>query len=237
MRFRSLASSSQGNAYIVSDDCTHILLECGVSHKKLQQLCGFQTTALDGCIVSHEHKDHCKCVEKILASGVPVYLSQGTARALELPEKLLYLATEMESGKQFTIGSLDVLPFSTFHDAQEPLGFVIQSRVDGDILAFATDTVNLPYNFPGVNLLAVEANFQQDVLDRCERMPEKTRHRVSNTHMEIDKLCDCLRRMDLSRCREIYLLHLSAATSHEGQFVNKVRRAVPWYVTVSVCPR
>lgn len=237
MRFQSLASSSQGNAYIVSDDCTHILLECGVSHKKLQQLCGFQTTALDGCIVSHEHKDHCKCVEKILASGVPVYLSQGTARALELPEKLLDLATEMESGKQFTIGSLDVLPFSTFHDAQEPLGFVIQSRVDGDILAFATDTVNLPYNFPGVNLLAVEANFQQDVLDRCERMPENTRHRVSNTHMEIDKLCDCLRRMDLSRCREIYLLHLSAATSHEGQFINKVRRAVPWYVTVSVCPR
>ena len=237
MRFRSLASSSQGNAYIVSDDCTHILLECGVSHKRLQELCGFRVTALDGCIVSHEHKDHCKCVEKILASGVPVYLSQGTARALELPETLLDLATEMESGKQFTIGSLDVLPFSTFHDAQEPLGFVIQSRVDGDILAFATDTVNLPYNFPGVNLLAVEANFQQDVLDRCERMPEKTRHRVSNTHMEIDKLCDCLRRMDLSRCREIYLLHLSAATSHEGQFVNKVRRAVPWYVTVSVCPR
>lgn len=237
MRFQSLASSSQGNAYIVSDDCTHILLECGVSHKKLQQLCGFRITALDGCIVSHEHKDHCKCVEKILSSGVPVYLSQGTARALELPEKLLDLATEMESGKQFTIGSLDVLPFSTFHDAQEPLGFVMQSRVDGDILAFATDTVNLPYNFPGVNLLAVEANFQQDVLDRCERMPEKTRHRVSNTHMEIDKLCDCLRRMDLSRCREIYLLHLSGATSHEGQFINKVRRAVPWYVTVSVCPR
>lgn len=237
MRFQSLASSSQGNAYIVSDDCTHILLECGVSHKKLQELCGFRVTALDGCIVSHEHKDHCRCVEKILASGVPVYLSQGTARALELPETLLDLATEMESGKQFSIGSLDVLPFSTFHDAQEPLGFVMQSRVDGDILVFATDTVNLPYNFPGVNLLAVEANFQQDVLDRCERMPEKTRHRVSNTHMEIDKLCQCLRRMDLSRCREIYLLHLSAATSHEGQFINKVRRAVPWYVTVSVCPR
>lgn len=237
MRFQSLASSSHGNAYIVSDDCTHILLECGVSHKKLQQLCGFRTTALDGCIVSHEHKDHSQCVEKILASGVPVYLSQGTARALELPEKLLDMATEMESGKQFTIGSMDILPFSTFHDAQDPLGFVLQSRVDGDILAFATDTVNLPYNFPGVSLLAVEANFQQDILDRCERMPEKTRHRVSNTHMEIDKLCECLRRMDLSRCREIYLLHLSAATSHEGHFINKVARVVPRHVKVSACPK
>lgn len=237
MRFQGLASSSQGNAYIVSDDCTHILLECGVSHKKLQQMAGFRLTSLDGCIVSHEHKDHCGCVKKILASGVPVYLSQGTAAALELPEKLLDLATEMESGKQFSIGSLDILPFTTFHDAREPLGFVMQSRVDGDILAFATDTVNLPYNFPGVNLLAVEANFQQDILDRCERMPEKTKHRIRNTHMEIDTLCKCLRRMDLSRCREVYLLHLSSATSHEGQFINKVSRAVPRGITVKVCPK
>lgn len=237
MKFYSLASSSTGNAYIVSDGSTGILIECGLSHKKLQELAGFKLTALDGCLVSHEHKDHCRCVEKIIASGIPVYLSQGTARALEMPEKLLDLATEMENGQQFSIGTIDVLPFSTFHDAEEPLGFVMQSRVDGDILAFATDTVNLPYNFPGVNLLAVEANFQRDILDRCERMPEKTRHRISNTHMEIDKLCECLRRMDLSRCREIYLLHLSSATSHEGQFIHKVERAVPRHVKVTACPK
>ena len=237
MIFRSMASSSSGNAYLVSDGHTHILIECGVSHKKLQQLCGFKLTSLNGVLVSHEHKDHCRCVEKIIASGIPVYLSQGTARALEMPEKLLDLATEMENGQQFTVGTIDVLPFSTFHDAEEPLGFVMQSSKDGDIFAFATDTVNLPYNFPGVNLLAVEANFQQDILDRSERMPEKTKHRVSNTHMEIDKLCQCLRRMDLSRCREIYLLHLSSAMSHEGQFINKVVRAVPRHVRVSVCPK
>lgn len=235
MRFESLASSSHGNAYIVSDDHTHILIECGVTHKKLQQLCGFQTTALTACLVSHEHKDHSACVEKLISSGVDVYLSQGTAAALELPEKLLELAQEMESGKQFTVGTLEVLPFSTFHDAQEPLGFVIQSRVDGDIFAYAIDTVNLPYNFPGVNLLAVEANFDQAILDRCQRMPEKVRHRVSNTHMEIDMLCKCLRRMDLRNCRQIFLLHLSDATSHEGHFINKVARAVPRGIEITAC--
>ena len=237
MIFQSLASSSDGNAYLVSDGMTHILIECGISHKKLQQACGFKLTSLHGVLVSHEHKDHCKCVEKLLKSGIPVYLSQGTARALELPEKLLDLATEMVAGEQFNVGTIDIMPFSTFHDAQEPLGFVMQSQVDGDIFAFATDTVNLPYNFPGVTILAVEANFQTSILDRCERMPEKTRHRIANTHMEIDKLCDCLRRMDLSRCREIYLLHLSSATSHEGQFVNKVAQAVPKHVKIIVCPK
>lgn len=237
MNFHSFASSSEGNSYLISDGMTNILIECGLSHKKLQQACGFKLTTLDGVLVSHEHKDHCKCVEKLLSSGIPVYLSQGTARALELPEKLLDMATEMEAGKQFSIGTILIMPFSTFHDAQEPMGFVMQSTVDWDVFAFATDTVNLPYNFPGVNLLAVEANFQQDILDRSERMPEKTKHRVSNTHMEIDKLCQCLRRMDLSRCREIYLLHLSSAMSHEGQFINKVVRAVPRHVRVSVCPK
>lgn len=235
MRFESLASSSHGNAYIVSDDHTHILIDCGVTHKKLQQLCGFQTTALNACLVSHEHKDHSACVEKLIGSGVDVYLSQGTAAALELPEKLLGLAREMESGKQFAVGTLEVLPFSTFHDAKEPLGFVIQSRVDGDIFAYAIDTVNLPYNFPGVNLLAVEANFDQAILDRCQRMPEKVRHRVSNTHMEIDMLCKCLRRMDLRNCRQIFLLHLSDATSHEGHFINKVARAVPRGIEITAC--
>lgn len=237
MIFQSLASSSSGNAYLVSDGQTNILIECGLSHKKLQQACGFKLTSLDAVLISHEHKDHSQCVDKLLASGIPVYLSQGTARALELPEELLDLATEMVAGRQFTVGTIDIMPFSTFHDAQEPLGFVMQSQVDGDIFAFATDTVNLPYNFPGVNLMAVEANFQQDILDRSERMPEKTKHRVSNTHMEIDKLCECLRRMDLGRCREIYLLHLSSAMSHEGQFIHKVMRSVPPWCRVSTCPK
>lgn len=237
MIFQSLASSSSGNAYLVSDGKTHILIECGLSHKKLQQACGFKLTSLDAVLISHEHKDHSQCVDKILSSGIPVYLSQGTARALELPEKLLDLATEMVAGEQFTVGTMVIKPFSTFHDAQEPMGFVMQSTVDWDVFAFATDTVNLPYNFPGVNILALEANFQQDILDRSERMPEKTKKRVSNTHMEIDKLCECLRRMDLRSCRELWLLHLSSAMSHEGQFVYKVQRAVPQWVQVKSCPK
>lgn len=237
MIFQSLASSSSGNAYLVSDGQTHILIECGLSHKKLQQACGFKLTSLDAVLISHEHKDHSQCVEKILSSGIPVYLSQGTARALELPEKLLDMATEMVAGEQFTVGTMVIKPFSTFHDAQEPMGFVMQSTVDWDVFAFATDTVNLPYNFPGVNILALEANFQQDILDRSERMPEKTKKRVSNTHMEIDKLCECLRRMDLRSCRELWLLHLSSAMSHEGQFVYKVQRAVPQWVQVKSCPK
>lgn len=237
MRFEPLKSSSKGNVYIISDDHTRILLECGVSYKELQTMTDFQISKFDGCIISHEHGDHSKAAKQLIKSGMDVYMSYGTAEALELPEAVFEMAKEMIAGQQFTIGTIDVMPFGTFHDAKEPLGFLMQSRIDNDIFAFATDTVNIPYNFPNVNLLALEANFEQERLDLCQKMPENKRHRISNTHMEINMLCSCLQRMDLSKCRELYLLHLSDATSHEGHFINKVARVVPRHVKVTACPR
>jgi phosphoribosyl 1,2-cyclic phosphodiesterase len=232
MRFESLASSSSGNAYIVSDNDTRILLECGVSHKKLQKLYGFSLSEFQACLVSHEHKDHAKSVAELIERGMAVYMSQGTADALETDAVQL-----IENMEQFNVGSLDIVPFTTFHDAREPLGFLIKSRVDGDVLAFATDTVNLRYKFPGLNILAIEANYDKAILERCERMPEKVRYRITNSHMEIDTLCDYLRSLDLSRCREIHLLHLSDATSHEGHFINKVARAVPPGIEITACEK
>lgn len=230
MIFKSLASSSHGNAYIVSDNQTKILLECGVSHKQLQKLTGFTLSDFKACLVSHEHKDHANCVEDLLARGMAVYMSYGTAQALEADT-----ASLIEHMEQFNVGSLDIVPFSTFHDAKEPLGFLIKSRVDGDVLAFATDTVNLRYKFPGLTILAIEANYDKCVLDRCEKLPEKVRHRITNSHMEIDTLCDYLSTLDLSECREIHLLHLSDATSREAEFIAKVEKTVPKGINVKAC--
>ena len=235
MKFEALASSSHGNAYIVSDMDTRVLLECGVSYKKLKKLCGFATAELSACLISHEHKDHSACVRDLIAAGIPVYMSSGTADALALEGAVLDAAQALEHGKKITVGTMDIVPFSVFHDAKEPLGFLVQSKLDNDIFVFATDTVSLNYRFPGVNLLAIEANYDKYILERCERMPEKVRHRITNTHMEIDVLCDYLRQLDLQRCREIWLLHLSDATSHEDYFINKVRRAVPSHVKVNAC--
>ena len=232
MKFKALASSSSGNAYVVTDRDTRILVECGVSHKKLQKLSGFSLNEFQACLVSHEHKDHAKAVTDLISRGMAVYMSPGTAEALETDAVNL-----IEHMEQFNVGSLDIVPFTTFHDAAEPLGFLIKSRVDGDVLAFATDTVNLRYKFPGLNILAIEANYDKHILERCDRMPEKVRYRITNAHMEIDTLCDYLRSLDLSQCREIHLLHLSDATSHEGHFLNKVARAVPRGIEITACEK
>lgn len=159
-----------------------------------------------------------------------VYMSYGTAEALGVEDVEI-----IKSMEQFNIGSFDCVPFSTFHDDPEPLGFLIKSRVDGDILAFATDTVNLRYKFPGLNILAIEANHDSSILEKCTKMPEKVRKRISNTHMEIDTLCDYLKTLELDSCREIFLLHLSDASSNEEKFVTNVMKIVPKNIKVSAC--
>jgi phosphoribosyl 1,2-cyclic phosphodiesterase len=258
LRFEAIASSSHGNAYLVEDGQTRILLECGLAFRTLQKKLGFSLAELDGVLVTHEHKDHARCASEMVHDGQTVYMSAGTAVELGLAEErqlesvygeqcsplhnavavISEPGVEMvEDREQFRVGSFDVVAFATYHDAAEPLGFVIRSRADGDVLVFATDTVNLRYRFPGLRLLAVEANYQESILERSQRLPDKTKARIRNTHMEIDTLCDILKGMDLRKCREIWLLHLSDAMSHEGQFIHKVERVVPPWVTVRAAGR
>lgn len=79
MTFDSLASSSAGNAYLVQDGESRLLLECGLPYRRLQQLMGFSTADLAGCLVTHEHKDHSRCFGDLLRNGVRVFASEGTA--------------------------------------------------------------------------------------------------------------------------------------------------------------
>ena len=231
MTFTSLASSSHGNCYVVSDGKTTILLECGISFRRIKKGLGFDLSNIRACLVSHEHKDHSKSVSDLIQSGVEVFASEGTAAALDCN-----LITTVADRMQFQVGTLEILPFATFHDAAEPLGFLLYSRKDRERLVFATDTVNLAYRFQKVNLLALEANYDASILVRNERMPEKLRKRITNSHMEIHTLCKYLTTLDLTACRALYLLHLSNASSNEGDFLRQVRQAVPDNVKVIVCP-
>lgn len=231
MTFTSIASSSKGNCYLAEDGETRVLLECGIPFRRLKKALGFDFSAIQACLLSHEHQDHAKSAAELIRSGVQVFASRGTAEALDCPQ-----ITAVADREQFSVGTLDILPFATFHDAAEPLGFLLYSRRDGQRLAFATDTVNLAYRFPGVNLLALEANYDAAILARCQRMPEKVKTRVTNSHMEISRLCRYLGNLDLSACRAVYLLHLSNAASNEGDFVRRVQQAVPGHVRVIACP-
>lgn len=239
MKFKPLASSSAGNAYIVDDGVSRLLVECGVPYRRLKKLTGFDTTSFCGCVMSHEHKDHAKCYADLIKNGVQVYATEGTADALECETITPFQRLEDADKRRYrsaSIGSFDVLPFATFHDAAEPVGFLIRSRTDGDRLLFATDTVNLRYQIEGLDLVAIECNYDDEILGRSTHMPPKVVKRIRNSHMEVSRTCEYLKRLDLSRCRCVYLLHLSDVCSNEGRMVGMVEYACPG-VRVAACPK
>lgn len=236
MRFIPLASSSAGNAYLVDDGESKLLIECGIPYRRLQKLTGFGRAGIAGCLLSHEHHDHAKCHMELIKNGVPVYASEWTAEALECETMSLLPYNERGEYDEFSIGTFDVKPFPTFHDAAEPVGYLIRSRVDGDRLLFATDTVNLGYKIKGLNVVAIESNYSEEILARCTKLPDKVRYRISNTHMEIMRTCAYLERLDRSKLREVYLLHLSDACSNEGRFVDEAERVCPG-IRVIACPK
>lgn len=242
MKLISLGSSSHGNSYILNDGQSRLMLECGLTWKKLQQRLhesGYGLADLDAVLITHEHQDHAKNWQKLYEAGLDIYASHGTIEALGAERKLLPLAPEpgKHVGTQRNISGYDVIPFRTFHDAKEPIGFLIRSRADGDKLVFATDTVNLRYQFQGINLLAVEANYADEIIAGHTRIPEDVKKRIRHSHMEIGTLCGWLSTLDLSRCREVYLMHLSDASSDEAWFVEQVKAVVPKRVRVIAFPR
>lgn len=229
LTFRSLASSSKGNAYLVSDGETVLLLECGLPYKKLAERSGFTLMDTTACFVTHEHKDHSRAAGQLIRHGVPVYMSEGTARALELWD-----AEVIEPDKPVTFGALRVMAFRVSHDAADPVGYLIDDTCTGERLVFAADTRGLSYIVPRLNYIAVECNYEESLLAASQRIPESLKNRIRHSHFEVEDVIRWLKKQDLSHVLTIYLLHLSAGNSRAAAWQTRFVREFPG-VEIKIC--
>ena len=225
-----LASSSAGNAYLVGGR-SPLLLDCGLSYRELQRATGYKLTGLAGCLVGHEHADHSKAAADLMRAGVDCYMSTGTAEALELTSHRLRVVKALE---QLTIGDWTVLPFEAIHDAKEPLGFLIAG--EGEKVLYLTDTAYCPYRFTGLTRIMIECNYSREILDRnieAGKLHPGLKNRLIRTHFSLDRVLDFLAANDLSRVREIMLLHLSDGNSDAMGFKKAIQAATGRMVTVA----
>lgn len=247
MKIISLGSSSKGNCYVISDGANLIMLECGFSYSYIAgelQKRGYIPAQLSGVLISHEHDDHARSWHRMVMH-CRVYASGGTIDAFaEKKPSLAAMVTDISPetpedymSPVYTVGGFDVISFRTFHNTKEPLGFLIRSRLTGEQLVFAIDTANLNYRFSGVEQMMLEANYAEGLLEQQTHLLPELKKRIRHCHMEIGRLCDYLRGLDLSDCREIYLMHLSDKSSDEYLFYRKVRAVVPEGVKVYILPR
>lgn len=241
LTFKTLASGSTGNAYVVSDEQTQLLLEAGIPFKKVQELMNFETSNLSAVLITHEHGDHVKGMQTFLDRGTNVYMSPGTKEATgvnhhRLKTVELDAARSTEDAKvykSFRVGTFTILPFEVSHDVSEPVGFLIQSD-NGKKMVFFTDTYYCKFNFSGVNLYCVECNYDLVSLEESvsNGLHSAQKKRVMRSHMGLHTLTDFFKATDLSKCEEIYLLHLSSSNSNRDTIFNEVAKVTGKAITI-----
>lgn len=226
----TLASSSRGNAYYITNGITPLLLECGISWKQIRQMLNFKTSEIAACLVSHSHKDHCAAAADVAKAGIDIYATQETLDTLA-PHHRLKVIRPLE---QFKVASWTVLPFPTEHDCPGSVGYLLASTT-GEKLLFATDTFYLRYTFTGLNVIMVECNYAADILATnvaAGRIPAELKKRLLRSHFELSNVKRFLQANDLSQVQEIWLLHCSLSNSDTERFKTEVRQITgkPTYV-------
>lgn len=166
----SLASGSSGNAFLVKTDTTKVLIDAGLSLKKLRGLADAldeSLDSLDGIIVTHEHGDHIKgvgiCARKI---GCPIIATQGTCEKMQKKLNGSEKVQIILNNQNFFIGDIHFKSFATLHDAADPIGLLAEH--DGRRLGFATDlgmmSTQVREHLKGNHLLVLESNHDEKML-------------------------------------------------------------------------
>ncbi|MEW5737254.1 MAG: MBL fold metallo-hydrolase [Thermodesulfobacteriota bacterium] len=167
----SLGSGSAGNAVYVSDGETSVLIDAGFSGKELQgrmALAGLDPASVRAVVVTHEHQDHLRGVGILCRRlSAAAWFSRETFQASRQAVGKLVDVNLFSPGKQFTVGKLSFAPFSTSHDAADPVGFTVTGG--GVKIGIATDlgvaTKVVAHHLQGCRAILLEANHDPKMLE------------------------------------------------------------------------
>lgn len=232
MKLKVLASGSKGNCYLLQLKDETLILECGIRFREIVEGLDFNLENVVGCLVTHEHKDHSKAIKYLNMDGIDVYASKGTFESLGIEH---HRAKVIESEKLFKVGNFTIMPFETKHDAKEPLGFLINHKEIGNLL-FITDSYYCEYNFNNLNHILVECNYSKNILDENIEngvIPVSLRNRIVKSHFSLNNVIDFLKSNDLSKVKNLLLIHLSSSNSDSDYFIKETAKATGLAIDVA----
>lgn len=226
MRLCSIASGSSGNCIYVGSDETHLLVDTGISKKRIDeglQEIGVKGEELNGILITHEHSDHIQGLGVFSRKyGIPVYATRGTIEGIKaykglgkMPEGLLH---EVPVDTEFAVGDLQIRPFAISHDAKEPSGYRIGDGKKS--VAVATDLgvydEYIVENLKELDAVLLEANHDIHMVE-VGPYPYYLKQRVLGKQGHLSNelsgrlLCDILH----DNLKYIMLGHLSKENNYE----------------------
>ena len=170
LSFCSFSSGSSGNSYLVRTETTAILVDAGISCKRITD--GLEKTNtpkewLQGILLTHEHWDHVDGVKVMLKKykDISIHANEATFAAMKhkvKEERKVYFF----SGDRFQIGDLDIESFSISHDAADPVGYNIRHNKEQISIVTDTGVLNeeMLSRLEDADILVIESNHDIEML-------------------------------------------------------------------------
>ncbi len=237
MRFVSLASGSSGNSIYMGTDHTHILIDAGISCRRidmgLKEL-GIKTSELDGIFITHEHSDHIQGLRIVSKKyQIPIYGTEETLQQIERMDRKGEIDTSLFRSilpdMELTLGDMTIVPFSSSHDAANPLAYRVESQ--GKSAAVVTDLGSYsPYtiqHLEHLDAVLLEANHDVHMLESGS-YPYYLKRRILSSvgHLSNDACGTLLNAILHDGIQSVFLGHLSQENNDETLAYETVSLAI-----------
>lgn len=225
MRLCSLYSGSSGNSIYVGSNNTHVLIDVGVSAKKITEglhSLSIKPEELDAILITHEHSDHIAGLGVFLRKyGIPVYGTNKTLEAVSQYKNLgkidFSLFHGIEPEETFTIEDLTIKPISTWHDAVDPVCYTLTDGTKK--VSVATDLGDFDEHIvdalSGADAMLIEANHDVRMLE-VGPYPYQLKRRILGKmgHLSNERGGQLVKSLLNDHIKGIYLGHLSKENNY-----------------------
>ncbi len=194
MEIKCLASGSTGNCYLVNLGSGWIMFDAGISLDKVSKHINLNN--IDFAFISHEHKDHSKYSDNLRFRGVKT-----------LKGNLIAKFNKISNLGEFW-GKYSILGVPVEHGEEKNSALIVKDMKSSELLLYATDFNICRFDISQYQFtrIMVECNFLEEYM--VENLGYKEERQI-NTHMGLEGLMCFLDKLNLSKCKEIILMHLS----------------------------
>lgn len=233
MNLKVIGSGSAGNAYLLQQGGYSLLLEAGLNWQEILKELPDGLRGIRACLITHEHKDHCKSVSYPVRYGIRTLMSGGTLLEIQKTDRKMGMMAVLpqvqivKAGDVVYTNPFTVMAVQAAHDAVEPLAFLIRHEGTGETVLYATDTYMLPNKYPGINHWLVECNYTTAKAEELLTKPKMAPlyERLMRSHLSLERLVQALKTNNLENTRTIVLIHISDERGDSDYMRETVQKA------------
>ena len=219
MRIINIGSGSKGNATLIEYQNHAIIIDCGLSIKRLSYCIdkyGLKNITIDGILITHEHGDHIRYLYQYLKKfKTYYYISKNSYDHIPyyIERQLIDNRTcFIDANGKYTLGNFVFVPIELSHDTSNIFGFII--KAGNKSIAVITDTGILYEQYfkllRAMDVLIIESNHDVEMLLESDRdYTLKKRILSEHGHLSNDQCAEILRKIISDKTKTIMLAHLS----------------------------